>query len=352
MKIENLNEICLQFLFEDAEVSPLGEGFINDTYVARTSEARYILQKKNSSIFKNIPGVMSNIIKITEHIKSKVIAEGGNPASATLTVIPTKTGKSYLEVESGEFVGYWVMTAFIENSHSIDRATDPETARKGGVGMGRFQYLLSDFKEPLFDTLPGFHNIKFRYQQWDEVLSHNPVDRVKECAVEIEWIESRRKEMLEFYSLVESGQIPFRVTHNDTKISNMLFDEDNNVMCMIDLDTVLSAPCLYDFGDAVRSYTNTGLEDDLDISKVSMSKKMYDALLEGYLSQADAFLTPIEKTYLPFSGYYITFEQVLRFLMDYIDGDHYYRIKYPKHNLVRARAQYALLKSIQSQLIK
>jgi len=353
MNTETLLAISTHFLFDsDIKITLMGEGFINDTVIVSTSQGKYILQRKNTNIFKDIPGMMSNIQSVTEHIKSKAISMGIDPNKSTLTVIPTKEGKNFWYEESGECRGYWVMTLFIPNAGSIDKADTPEMARKGGVGMGMFQSMLSDFNGVLVDTLPGFHNIKYRFQQWDDVVSRDPAGRVAGCAEEIEWIESRRKEMLEFFTLIDSGQIPARVTHNDTKISNMLFDEKGDVLCMIDLDTVLRAPCLYDFGDAVRSYTNTGLEDDPCPENVSMSRPMYDALLEGYLSQADSFLLPIEREYLPFSGYYITFEQVLRFLMDYLDGDHYYRIKYPDHNLVRARAQYALLLSIEKQLIK
>jgi len=353
MNTRTLQTISLHFLFDsDIRIIPMGEGFINDTVIVETPSGKYILQRKNTNIFKDIPGMMSNIQKVTEHIKSKAISMGLDPSRSTLTFIPTKEGRNYWFEESGECAGYWVMTSFIPNAGSPEKADTPEMARKGGIGMGKFQAMLSDFTEDLTDTLPGFHNIKYRFQQWDEVVSRDPEGRVAECSKEIEWIESRRKQMLEFFTLIDSGQIPARVTHNDTKISNMLFDENGDVLCMIDLDTVLRAPCLYDFGDAVRSYTNTGLEDDKCLENVSMSRPMYDALLDGYLSQAGSFLLPIEREYLPFSGYYITYEQVLRFLMDYLDGDHYYRIKYPEHNLVRARAQYALLQSIEKQLIK
>lgn len=352
MNTETLRSICTNFLYDDRiEVEPMGEGFINDTVTVRTPGSRYILQRKNSDIFKDIPGMVSNILKVTGHIKSKAIAAGEDPNRATLTLIPTKDGENFHHELSGEAAGWWVMTLFIDCADGVDKADTPGMARKGGAGMGRFQKLLSDFDGDLVDTLPGFHNIKFRFQQWDEAVSRDSAGRVAACAEEIEWIESRRKEMLEFFTLIESGRIPARVTHNDTKISNMLFDHNGDVICMIDLDTVLRAPCLYDFGDAVRSYTNTGKEDDTDLSAVSMSRPMYDALLEGYLSEAGSFLTPVEREWLPFSGYYITFEQVLRFLMDYLEGDHYYRIKYPEHNLVRARAQHTLLESIGRQLL-
>lgn len=331
-----------------AEVKALGDGFINDTFIIRMSDipVRYILQRKNTSIFKDVPGMMSNISKITGHLKKKIVKAGGDPYRESLTVVPAKDGKLYFE-QDGE---YWCVTVFIEGSVSYTDAKTPVLAEQGGRGIGRFQALLSDFDEPLTDTLPGFHNIKYRFGQWDRTLAEDPAGRAGTVGQLIAEIEARRSEMLDFYRLVEDGTIPARVTHNDTKIANILFDRDDNVLCVIDLDTVLKAPCLYDFGDSIRSYTNTGKEDDPDTDNVSMSRTMYDAFMRGYLSEADSFLTDTEREYLPFSARYITYEQVLRFLMDYIDGDRYYKIKYPEHNLVRTRAQLKLLESIESQL--
>ena len=180
-------------------------------------------------------------------------------------------------------------------------------------------------------------------------MKKDAAGRVKELAEEISWIESRKEEMLAFWSLVEDGTLPTRVTHNDTKISNILFDERGNVLCVIDLDTCMSSTSLNDFGDAIRSYTNTGAEDDRDLGKVSMSMEMFKAYTEGYLSQRKGTLCAKEAEYLAFSAKYITFEQVLRFLMDYIDGDVYYKTAYPEHNLVRTRAQYRLLQSMEEQ---
>lgn len=347
---EQLLKIAGQFQLNGTplRVDNLGDGFINDTYTIKLSDSpsKYILQRKNTNIFKDIPGMMSNIYAITEHLKKKITAAGGDPMRESLTVVPAKDGKLY-HIENGE---YWCVTVFIDNSVSYDKADTPLLAECGGRGIGRFQAMLSDFDQPLVDTLPGFHNIRFRYGQWDETLARDPEHRSESVRELIAEIESRRSEMLDFYRLIDTGEIPLRVTHNDTKIANMLFDHDGNVLCVLDLDTVLKAPCLYDFGDSIRSYTNTGAEDDPDLSRVSMSREMYDAFERGYLSEAGSFLTDIERKYLPFSARYITYEQVLRFLMDYIDGDHYYKIKYPEHNLVRTRAQLKLLQSIEQQL--
>ncbi len=347
MEQNKYTEIASKFALEGevACIKPLGEGFINDTLIVRTlgDSPDYILQRKNKSVFPDVPAMMENIWKVTNHIKKKV----QNPLRETLTVIPTKDGKLYYEDEEGEF---WAVCLFIDGTSSYVMADTPELAYQGGVGIGRFQELLSDFNEPLVEVIKGFHNLRWRFQQWDETLAKDPVGRVAECKEEISWIESRRKEILDFAALVENGTIPCRVTHNDTKISNILFDAaSGEVLCAIDLDTVMSATVLNDVGDALRCYTNTGAEDAEDLSTVSMSLDMFTAYIKGYLSEMGSALCPAEKKYLAFSGRYITFEQVLRFLMDYIDGDNYYKIKYPKHNLVRARAQYRLLQSMEEQ---
>ena len=334
---------------EISEIKPLGEGFINDTLIVTTvsdETPNYILQRKNKNIFKDIPAMMENIAKVTAHLKAKVTANGGDPMREAMTVIPTTDGKLYYKDENDDF---WAVSLFINDTLSYQQANTPELAYQGGKGIGLFQSMLSDFKEPLADILPGFHNIRFRFKQWDETLAKDPVGRKAELAEEISWIESRREEMLKFWELVENGTIPTRVTHNDTKINNILFTPEGNVLCVIDLDTVLASTCLNDFGDAIRSYTNTGLEDDPNLDNVSMDIAMFKGYAEGYLSETKSFLTPVEKDYLAFSAKYITYEQVLRFLMDYIDGDNYYKIKSPDHNLVRTRAQYKLLQSIEEQ---
>ena len=334
MKAE-LQEIASQFALEGAitAIDSLGEGFINDTFIVRTAgdAPDYILQRKNKSIFPDVPAMMENIRKVTDHIRRRVAAAGGDPRREAMTVVVTRDGKLYHVDAQGE---YWAVSVFISDT--------PELARKGGEGIGKFQAQLADFTEPLAETIKGFHNIRHRFVQWDEALRRDAAGRVKDLAEEIGWIESRRDEMLSFWSKVEDGTIPTRVTHNDTKINNILFNKQGEVLCAIDLDTVMNSTSLNDFGDAIRSYANTGDEDDRDLSRVGMS-------LEGYLSQRAGQLNQAEIDHLAFSARYITFEQVLRFLMDYIDGDTYYKTKYPEHNLVRTRAQYKLLQSMEEQ---
>lgn len=217
------------------------------------------------------------------------------------------------------------------------------------MGIGRFQTMLADFIEPLANILPGFHDMRFRLKQWDTVLAKDPVGRKASVSKEVQWVEDRRNKLMEVWEKVESGEIPTRVTHNDTKINNILFTKEGKVLCVIDLDTVLSSTILNDFGDAIRYYTNAGQEDERDLDKVYMRLNIFEGFTKGYLSEAKSFLSAAEKKYLAFSGMYITIEQVLRFLMDYIDGDNYYHTQYEDHNLVRTRAQIKLCESMEEQ---
>jgi len=339
-----MKEIIKHFAIEGQvrEIKALGDGFINDTFVVTTEGGpRYILQRKNHNVFPDVPAMMDNIVAVTEHIKKKV----KDPLRETLTVIPTTDGKYYFKDADGNF---WAVCLFIEDTVTYDKAETPEMARQGGIGIGRFQALLADFDKPLAEVIKGFHNIRWRFVQWDESLAADKAGRVKDLKPEIDFIESRRAQMLDFWALVENGTLPMRVTHNDTKLSNILFDaKSGEVLCAIDLDTVMSSTSLNDVGDAIRSYANATVEDDPDYAKVDLRLDMFKAYMEGYLSERKDTLTASELEWMAFAPLYITYEQVLRFLMDYIDGDTYYKVKYPEHNLVRTRSQMALLESME-----
>jgi len=343
--MEKYKEIVSKFdISEKIErIDPLGAGFINDTlkvFVEGLDEPAYILQRKNHVIFPDVPSMMDNIRKVTGHITAK--------GAETLVLVYTRDGGLYYRDAEGNF---WAMTKFNPGTTNYEKADTPALAYQGGKGLGVFHRQVADFNEPLVEIIKGFHNIRWRFQQWDESLARDAAGRVSSLSEEISWIESRRAQMLAFWEKFEKGELPRRVTHNDTKISNFLFDaKSGDLRCAIDLDTLMSSTLLNDTGDALRSYTNTTVEDDKDLSKVSMSFDMFKAYMEGYLSEMKDFLTASEKENLAFSGLYITYEQVLRFLMDYIDGDTYYRIAYPEHNLVRTRAQYKLLTSMEAQL--
>ena len=347
--MNNLIQLASRFAVDGAiaAVKPLGEGFINDTYtvtLAGQDQPAYILQRKNHVVFPDVPAMMDNIDRVTRYIKSRV----HDPLRQTLTIVPATDGKRYYQDEAGN---YWAMTLFISGTMSYTKADTPEIAYQGGLGLGQFHRLVDGFTEPLAEVIKGFHNIRWRFTQWDEALQRDAAGRVKDLKEEIGWIEARREKMLAFWNLFETGVIPTRVTHNDTKISNFLFNaDDGSLLCAIDLDTLMSSTLLNDTGDALRSYTNPAEEDEKDLSKVTMSLRMFQAYMEGYLSMMKDKLAPSEIQYLAFSGLYITYEQVLRFLMDYIDGDTYYKVKYADHNLVRTRAQYKLLTSMEEQL--
>ncbi len=331
---------------EVKDIRPLGDGLINDTFFIETTDntPNYILQRKNKYVFTDIPAMMDNIYKVTTHLKKKIVLSGGDPFREALTLTPTKEGKLYF-LDANE--DYWTSCLFIEDTKSYPYASSLNLAYQGGKGIGKFQSLLSDMTQPLADILPGFHNIRFRLNQWDESIKQDKAGRVKDLSQEIQWIEERRDEMLAFWIKVEKRIIPIRVTHNDTKISNILFDQKGEVLCVIDLDTVLNSTCLNDFGDAIRSYANAGMEDDKDIDNVYLKMDVFESYTQGYLSEAKAFLIDEEANHLAFSAKYITYEQTLRFLMDYIDGDTYYKTAYETHNLVRTHAQYKLLQSME-----
>jgi hypothetical protein len=351
---DRLTGIASQFKIQGKieSIHEFGDGHINDSYYVKTvggADPDYILQRKNKKVFHPVPEMMNNIFRVTSHLKKKIEAKGGNPFKESMTLYPSHNGDYFYHDHHDEF---WAICLFIPDHIIFQKADSPEIAFKGGSGIGEFQFLLSDLTDPLTDILPGFHNIRHRFVQWDGTLQKDPLGRKSKLATEISWIRNRRKEMLDFWELIENGVIPERVAHNDTKINNILFDKEGKVLCMIDLDTVMNSSVLNDFGDAVRTYANTGLEDDRDTGNVSMDFGIFKALSEGYLQKANAFLTAVETDHLAFSARYIIFEQVLRFLMDFIDGDTYYKIRYEDHNLIRARAQYFLLQSIENQYEK
>ncbi len=318
-------------------VAVLGEGFINDTYLVETTGTqKYILQRKNRSVFPDVPGMMINIDKVTRHIRSK--------GAVTFTLITSRDEDLYYQDPEGE---YWTCCTYIPDTHTYEHAPTKDLVRTGGEGIGMFHSQMADFRGTLTTTLPGFHNIRYRFSQFSDSAMANRAGRLAGVSSLVKEIYSRQEKMESFYKLIADGTIPPRVSHNDTKLSNFLFDRQKKVVCAIDLDTVMQTTVLYDFGDAVRSYTNPFAEDHPDLSKVIMDMERFNAFSEGYAGRAAWFLNDTEKTYLAFSALYITYEQSLRFLMDYIDGDTYYRIRYPTHNLIRAQAQLALLKSME-----
>ena len=329
-----------------------GSGHINDTFrltfaVGNMGNLDVILQRMNADAFPHPEQLMENIAGVTGFLKKKIIARGGDPERETLNIIPTVDNKPYYRDTNGD---YWRSYRFITGASSFDQVETPQQFYESAVAFGSFQRLLADYPaETLHETIPGFHDTRARFAAFEKAVREDVVGRAAEVQKEIAFFLERKETACYFAGRLDRGELPIRVTHNDTKINNILFDRQGRVLCVIDLDTVLRSPCFNDFGDAIRTYANHGREDDEHLDDVWLDMAMFRGFAEGYLSEARAFLTPAETDALAFSVRYITYEQVLRFLMDYLDGDTYYKIKSPDHNLVRTRAQYALLRSAEER---
>ena len=331
------------------EIIRYGNGHINDTYrvtmnLEDNKKKRYILQRINHTIFKEPIKLMDNISRVTKHIKGKISAMGGNVLKESINVIETVDGKNYLLHESN----YYRCYDFIEGVTSYDIVSGPEDFYRSGQALGKFQALLSDYDgKTLHETIKDFHNTEKRFIDFCSAVKEDPMDRVKECSEEVQFFLEREKDTGIINRLIQSGALPVRVTHNDTKYNNvMIDDETREAVCLVDLDTVMPGVSLYDFGDSIRSGATTALEDEKDLSLVHFDLSLFKAYTEGYLSKA-RFLSPTEVDYLPFAAKIMTYECGLRFLKDYIEGDIYYKIDRAEHNLDRARTQIKLLQEME-----
>lgn len=329
--------------------SPLGAGLINDTFVVRTKEVTapdYLLQRINHRIFQNVAMMQENIFRVTSHLRTKLEQRGiDNTDRKVLTMIPTKDGQLfYFDGDS-----YWRFMLFIPDTISVDDVTET-SAYDAGRAFGQFQMDLSDLQgEPLGETIPNFHNMEFRLQQFFDAVVNDPVKRAKNVVDLIDEIEKRAYDLCLPERLYREGKLQKRINHCDTKVNNMLFDKDGKFLCVIDLDTVMPGFVLSDIGDFIRTAANTGAEDDENLDNVSLNMSIFKAYTKGYLETA-TFLTPLEKSLLPFGGRLLTYMQTVRFLTDYINGDIYYKTKHPEHNLQRTKAQFKLLQSIEKHI--
>ena len=341
--MEDLKDIVSKFEIAEkvTDVKPMGEGLINDTYkvfVDNCDKPRYVLQRINNAIFKDVDMLMDNINKVTDHIRTK----GKN----TLKFLKTNAGKSYYF--DGE--KYWRVMVFVPDSITYQAVT-PEYSYIAGKSFGEFESLLADLKEPLGEIIPDFHNIEFRLKQLREAVADDRVGRVKEVHYYLDEIFTREEKMTLGERLYREGKLPKRVCHCDTKVNNMLFDKDGNVLCIIDLDTVMPSFVFSDYGDFLRTAANTGAEDDPNLDNIDFNMEIYNAFTKGYLEGTKGFLLPIEKENLPYAALLFPYMQTVRFLADYINGDTYYKIKYPEHNLVRTKAQWRLFERAEAKLI-
>ena len=341
--MENLKEIVLKFNVENEinEVKPLGEGLINDTfkvYVNDCETPKYVLQRINNAIFQDVELLQDNIEKVTNHIRKKLIEKNETDIDRkVLNFIKTKDDKRfYFDGEK-----YWRLMVFISDSYTYQAVT-PEYSYTAGLAFGEFQSMLSDIEETLGETIPSFHNIELRLSQLREAVENDVAGRVKEVKYYLDEIEKRAEVMCRGEQLYREGKLPKRICHCDTKVNNMLFDKDGNVLCVIDLDTVMPSFIFSDFGDFLRSAANTGAEDDKDLNNIDFNMEIFEAFTKGYLEGTKSFLLPIEKENLPYAAKLFPYMQTVRFLADYINGDTYYKIQYPEHNLVRTKAQWRL----------
>jgi Ser/Thr protein kinase RdoA (MazF antagonist) len=323
-----------------SEWKPYGHGHINDTFLIRTPGTipDLILQRKNHLIFKDIAGMMNNIVLTTNHIRKKLMAAGETDIDRkVMTYLSTAENNHYVKDEEGN---YWTLFLFISGSHGIEEVAIPAQAFSAGKAFGHFQNQLSDFPgHLLIETIPRFHNGKFRSGQFTDAVKEDRAGRVGAMQEVIEKLLSRTGDMVKLQDWLDQGVLPLRVTHNDTKINNVLYDESDNILCIIDLDTVMPGSALFDFGDAIRSLGNTAAEDEPDLSKINFNTSYFRSFTEGYLSESRNFLTEKERENLEFSCRYMVWEQSIRFLTDYLNGDTYYKISYPEHNRVRTLAQ-------------
>jgi len=331
-------------------------GHINTTYRVSYQQddgsiRRYILQAINRNVFKDPFAVMRNVETVTRHINARVLRMKHDASGQTLSLFPARDGRSWVEDGQGTL---WRCYNFIEGCVTCDIVENPRQAYQAAFAFGAFQDLLSDLDAGrLAETIPDFHNTRKRFFRLLDVAAEDPHQRLDAVRAEFDFIVKRESLTSLLLDLAAAGKIPTRVTHNDTKINNVMIDaKTDEAVCVIDLDTVMPGLALYDFGDLVRSATNPAAEDEQDLSKVRMEMPLFEALVEGYLDAASDFLKPAEIAHLVDSGKLITLELAIRFLTDHLEGDIYFKTHRPGHNLDRCRTQLKLLESMEEQEVE
>lgn len=345
-------DIARRFDIPEGEISaePYGNGHINDTLcvtvTAAQGQRRFIMQRVNRYVFRKPEEVIRNIEQVTEYLRGVIAAEGGDPQRETLTLVRTKDGKSFTYDEEGEL---WRMYLFIEDTISRDLPDTTELFALSGEAFGRFQRQMGGFPAAsLVESIPDFHNTPARYAQLMDAVARNAAGRLGEVEEELAFCRAREKDTHALLDALAAGEIPLRVTHNDTKLNNVLLDaRTGRGVCVIDLDTVMPGLAAYDFGDSIRFGANTAEEDERDLSKVQFSLPMYEAFTRGFLSEAGQVMGRREIELLPMGARLMTLECGMRFLADHLNGDKYFRIHRPGHNLDRARTQFALVRHME-----
>lgn len=354
--MKNLNDIINNFSFkgECVDCEAFGSGHINSTFLVTCNDngtmRKYILQKINTNVFNNIDKLMNNVFSVTSYLREKIREAGGDENRETLNFIKTVNGEKYYYAENGECYRAYV---FVSDSVCYNSVDNAELFKQSGVAFGKFQRLLADFPaDTLFETIPNFHNTKYRYDnEFIPAVESDVSGRKSSCQKEIDFVTEREGYCSRLVDMIADGKLPLRVTHNDTKLNNVMFDEKSGkAICVIDLDTVMPGLALYDFGDSIRFGANTADEDEKDLSRVSIDLEYFKAYADGFLSEAGESLNKAEIDNLAFSALLMTFECGMRFLTDYLNGDTYFKTAYPEHNLVRARNQFALITDMEKHM--
>ena len=335
-----------------ADVARHGKGHINDTFcvVCRMPEggtARFILQRLSQAAFPHPEEVMENFVGITSYLRREILAEGGDPLRETLSLVKTGDGADFVTDAEGRA---WRLMPFIENAECYQSAT-PELFAASGRAFGRFQYMLRDYPaRTLHETIPHFHDTESRFEQFLAALEADKLNRAEGVSPEIQFILRRKADCGVALRALREGKLPLRVTHNDTKLNNILIDRDTHEgICIIDLDTTMPGLAINDFGDSIRFGANHCLEDEQDLTKVNFVISLYEVFTRGFLEGARGSLTSAELEYLPWGARLMTLECGIRFLTDYLDGDHYFHVSHPRQNLDRARTQLKLVKDMEEQ---
>jgi len=339
--------ILAQFEIEGTvnEVMPLGKGLINDTYhvITEGQSPDYVLQRINNAIFQDVDLLQHNIEVVTAHIRHKLEASNSDDIDRkVLQFVKAHDSKTYYRDEADR---YWRVMVYIADSVTHEAVT-PESARDCGKAFGNFEKMLVDVPEQLGETIPDFHNMELRMRQLREAVQNDAAGRLAEVRDIVDELERDADEMCQAERIYREGRLPKRICHCDTKVNNMLFDQQGNVLCVIDLDTVMPSFIFSDYGDFLRTGANFTAEDDPDLSHVGFNEEIFKAFTTGYLESARDFLTPIEVELLPYAVALFPFMQCVRFLTDYLNGDTYYKIKHPTHNLDRTRNQLALYRDV------
>jgi len=328
----------------------LATGHINDTYLVKAADqSLYVLQRINQGVFKDVPGLIWNKVHISHHLQQKLMhLSVKERLRRALTFVFNQNGEPYTVDQKGD---YWNLMIYIDQSKTFETVKSEEVAREGGKLFGEFLNLTSDFDpNKLVEVIPKFHDMDFRYAQFEDALKKGSKERLERAKSYIDLVAVLKDEMHLLQKLKNEGKIKLRVTHNDTKISNALFDLNDKGLCVIDTDTVMQGIVHYDFGDAIRTICNQAAEDEKDLDQVEFNKPFYQAYLQGFLEKTEATLTPVEIKYLPLGAKTMIFIMALRFLTDYLNGDIYYKTKYDDHNLDRAKNQFKLIQSFDEKM--